>query len=128
MEKFKNAYQLDVDTSYLTNIEIEAQKLRAQAFATFFTALFEGISKTANGVVGRVANAMERSRVSNELYAMDDRTLEDIGLTRGDIEAVMNGQLTRQPLQPIAANIEFLKKPVAGKTNVVTQKNTRIAA
>ena len=39
----------------------------------------------------------ERQRVLNELYAMDDRALADIGLNRGDIPFVVKGIAPAQP-------------------------------
>jgi uncharacterized protein YjiS (DUF1127 family) len=36
-----------------------------------------------------------RENVRRELSAMDDRQLADIGLSRGDIELVAHGKLTR---------------------------------
>ena len=38
-----------------------------------------------------------RQRVLNELYAMDDRALADIGLCRGDISHIVKGTTTAQP-------------------------------
>ena len=39
----------------------------------------------------------KRSRVSHELSNMNDRQLADIGISRGDINAVVHGRLVRQP-------------------------------
>jgi uncharacterized protein YjiS (DUF1127 family) len=37
-----------------------------------------------------------RGRVSRELSAMSDNQLADIGIARGDIDAVVNGRLVRR--------------------------------
>jgi len=37
----------------------------------------------------------KRSRISCQLGRMSDRDLADIGITRGDIDAVVRGQFTR---------------------------------
>ncbi len=39
----------------------------------------------------------ERRQLANDLYARDDRLLADIGLTREDIPAVLQGTHVRQP-------------------------------
>ncbi len=46
----------------------------------------------------------ERRRGARELYALNDHFLADIGLTREDISAVVNGTYVRQPE---AAPIEY---------------------
>ncbi|HVJ54528.1 MAG TPA: DUF1127 domain-containing protein [Aliidongia sp.] len=43
---------------------------------------------TLNNAVAVFRRWQERQRVLNELYAMDDRMLADIGLRRGDIPFV----------------------------------------
>ena len=60
------------------------------------------LAKTA---YGRVARQLELARVARELRGMDARMLADIGLTRGEIDLVASGKLTRgslrrPPLQP----------------------------
>jgi uncharacterized protein YjiS (DUF1127 family) len=47
----------------------------------------------------------ERQRVLNELYAMDDRSLADIGLRRGDIPFIVTAQPAPADARPaLAAN------------------------
>jgi len=128
MTNSQKTFTLPADNIYLTDIEIKAHKMRAEAFATLFTSLFGAVKKTVTGAINFVSNKLERSRVQNELYAMDDRTLEDIGLTRGDIEDVMNGNRHRTQLTPVAANIEFWKQPVDAATAPAAKDETRIAA
>lgn len=43
-------------------------------------------------LVAKLRGWRERQRVLDELYALDDRTLADIGLSRGDIPFVAKGQ------------------------------------
>jgi len=43
----------------------------------------------------RLKSWQERQRLRNELQALDDRLLADIGLSRGDIEAVAAGKQGR---------------------------------
>lgn len=42
-------------------------------------------------------NWQRRSRVRTELQAMTDRQLSDIGITRGEIDAVVRGEFVRTP-------------------------------
>jgi len=48
-------------------------------------------------LVAKLRGWQERQRVLNELYAMDDRALADIGLCRGDIPFVVKGIAPAQP-------------------------------
>ena len=123
-----SANQITVDEAYLTKIQIEANRLRAQAFANVVGSLTSGIAKLFAGIVTWVKVKSERSRVLNQLYSMDDRTLADIGLTRGDIHAIVNGTLKREPLQPVPANLAFMKKSTVKSAASKTEDDTRIAA
>lgn len=127
MENSKFDYQLNVDTAYLTDIEIQAQMMRAQAFAEGISAIIGFVANAFASVTGWVARMNERRRVIDELYAMDDRTLADIGITRGEIEDVVNGKLAKT-LEPVPANIAFMKPAVANKTAPVEANSDKIAA
>ena len=48
-----------------------------------------------SSVVRVIRRWHQREQIRRELAAMDDRQLADIGLSRGDIEQVASGQLTR---------------------------------
>ena len=50
-----------------------------------------------SSVVRAVRRWQERERVLGELRSLDDRQLADIGLSRGDIEAVADGKFERAP-------------------------------
>jgi len=56
----------------------------------------------------------ERQRVLNELYAMDDRSLADIGLRRSDIPFVV----TAQPVPGTEARPAVAKSAVAANSSV----------
>jgi len=66
----------------------------------FFMSTF--IARFTDGLVGRYENWRARERAYRELAALDDRSLADIGLTRGDIPFVLEGA-ARRP-QPINSN------------------------
>ena len=80
-----------LDSSEITEMEVlrAAQRARADAIGGWL----ESVSR----VVGRwfkarFQRAHGSQRVINELNAMDERMLSDIGITRGDIPFVAAGQ------------------------------------
>ena len=48
------------------------------------------LSHFASGLIGRFENWRARERAFQELAALDDRSLADIGLNRGDIPFVLD--------------------------------------
>ena len=60
------------------------------------------ITRIADGLVGRFENWRARERAYRELASLDDHSLADIGLTRGDISFVLDGRTRR--LEPINSN------------------------
>lgn len=60
--------------------EQRARKLRARWMRSWL-----------HGVVDRVAAFWRRRATAAKLYALDERTLRDIGITRGDIPAIASG-------------------------------------
>ena len=116
--------EFDFNDRYVLKAEMEAHKLRAQAFCS----IMNSIGNAFAGISSWVRSKAENNRVMNQLHSMDDRALADIGLTRGDIEGVLKGTLTSEPLQPVAENIEFMKKSTTQTTVAPKQDDTRIAA
>lgn len=53
------------------------------------------IGNTIGSVIQRVTAALKQSVAEAELYALDDRTLQDMGLTRSTIPAAVAGELYR---------------------------------
>jgi uncharacterized protein YjiS (DUF1127 family) len=124
---FSASNQIVVDDAFIIEMHLKAKKLRAKAFAqsvnfvaSSVNSLFASIGKWFNSKV-------QNTRVMRQLYSMDDRTLADIGLTRGDIEGVLNGTWTRELLQPLVKNLQLIENTNAGKT-LAAQDDTRIAA
>jgi uncharacterized protein YjiS (DUF1127 family) len=56
-------------------------------------------------LVAKLRGWQERQRVLNELYAMDDRGLADIGLARGDIPYVVKGTAPAVLPSPLAREL-----------------------
>ena len=120
--------EFDFNDRYVLKAEMEAHKLRAQAFCSIMISIGNAVGNAFAGISSWVRSNAENNRVMGQLYSMDDRALADIGLTRGDIEGVLKGTLTSEPLQPVAENIEFMKKSTTHTTVAPKQDDTRIAA
>jgi uncharacterized protein YjiS (DUF1127 family) len=49
-----------------------------------------------DSILGALRDWRSRSRAAQQLHGMSDRQLADIGIARGDIEAVVSGRYVRQ--------------------------------
>ena len=108
MNKMNTAERAELDVvSYLHPCEPAQPTRPGNSFGTWAKTLFSTLKRAAR-------MRADRAR----LMAMDDRQLEDIGLSRADIEDVINGTYER-PAAPAPA-------PVAEKT--VETGNHRLAA
>jgi len=74
----------------ITEMEVvrRAHRARSEAIANWL--------ETAGKAVGRwfrthFRRSRDRQRIMNELYSLDDRSLSDLGITRGDIPFVASG-------------------------------------
>jgi len=80
-----------VDSYEISETEVlrGAQLARAEAIGNWL----EGVSRAVDRwFTARFRHAHQRQRVIKELNALDERMLNDIGITRGDIPFVANGQ------------------------------------
>lgn len=66
------------------------------------------ICRALNAVVDKVAEARHAQQIFDELNAMNDHELEDIGLIRSDIPAVVAG--TYRGMRPAASNVISLDR------------------
>ena len=125
----KSPYQLNDHylSSYKREI-YEAEIRRALAISNFFSEISSDLARLFSGTYKWIEKRIERNQLRNELYALDDHMLSDIGITRGDIEGIVNGTLDLYRGQPIPANIKFLKQPKAAAVVQKLQDDTSIAA
>lgn len=65
--------------------------------------IYLAIRRALRAVANRMAQARRAQRVFDELNAMSDHDLEDIGLTRSDIPEIVAG--TYPGMQPEASNV-----------------------
>ena len=78
-------------SDYPLSARDEALMARGEAIADAFAAVARFVRRPFTGVFAKVKTwAIERA-TRDELMSLDDRTLADIGLTRGDIPQVASG-------------------------------------
>ena len=95
MNKMNTAERAELDVvSYLHPCEPAQPTRPGNTFGTWVKNLFSTLKRAAQ-------MRADRAR----LMAMDDRQLEDIGLTRADIEDVINGTYTR-PAASVTVQVE----------------------
>jgi len=99
-----------------------AEAARARALRGLVDAVLRGLRTAAWAAFAAAGNwwrayirRRERNAAVRELRALDDRTLKDIGITRGEIEWVVDGEDdTRLRDATIAANRSRRRDPTAG--------------
>jgi uncharacterized protein YjiS (DUF1127 family) len=68
----------------------------AAGLGTLAGTAVRGLGRAGRGIVSGVVTARRRSVAIRELYALDDRMLKDIGLSRGDIQYVVDQMLSAE--------------------------------
>ena len=104
-----------------------AEVARTQALRGLVGAVLGGLGTAAWAVAATAgkwwrayALRRERNAAVRELHALDDRTLKDIGITRGEIEWVVDGEdATRLRDATIAANRLRRRDPTAGTSTTL---------
>ncbi|MBX6367038.1 MAG: DUF1127 domain-containing protein [Rhodospirillales bacterium] len=92
-------------------LERQVAEMRAAALRAAFKSLGRKLAKLASPVTRRISDALARRRVLDELEAMSDRELADIGLARSDLhprrfeeigsdETLARNQPRTRPAQP----------------------------
>jgi len=84
----------------LSQLEADARYVRASAIADAVLAM----ASLPRQLWKKMQARLEYERSVEDLYAMDDRSLRDLGLGRSDIPAALAGEIYR-PEQPVAAPV-----------------------
>lgn len=64
---------------------------------------FLNIKNIATDLVASIANWIEARRVQSELESLDSRMLQDMGISRGDIDKIAHKEFVRFAFSPVAA-------------------------
>jgi uncharacterized protein YjiS (DUF1127 family) len=127
---FSASNQVIIDDAFMMEMNLKANKLRAKAFAQLLNFVACSVVSLFASTVKWFNSKIQKSRVMNQLYSMDDRALADIGLTRGDIEGVINGtwmSTSHETFQPIEKKSQVISNNIVSN-KVLVEDGTRIAA
>lgn len=104
-----------------SEIEAEARRLRAETVAWLASIVWDKVSQAVRTAAEPLLKHFEDRRMARELLGMSDRDLADIGLTRNDVSAVVDGTY-RDPLgirtrsRPIMMRLDPGRRRLAGGT------------
>ncbi len=79
------------DSRDLDHLMAEARRVRAETMAQYIKSGFSRLKGGLSALLAPVRQWQERSALETELRGMSDIELRDIGLSRSDIGAVVNG-------------------------------------
>jgi uncharacterized protein YjiS (DUF1127 family) len=97
-------------------IELMARKMQNQMFFELIAALARPVGRTLAWLASPLAAWWTRTQVYDELMGMDDRMLDDIGISRSDIPAVASGRYEPAVLPAprlVAGQVNRLRRPDA---------------
>jgi uncharacterized protein YjiS (DUF1127 family) len=107
-------YQLDPASA-----EVLANNARQIEMVLFLFSIIKGIGNAIQKVGNGIATWVQANNTSRELNAMPDYILDDIGISRHQIDAVATGKLVRELSKPALAEVQPVKA-VADENNVDT--------
>ncbi|WP_185961373.1 DUF1127 domain-containing protein [Telmatospirillum sp. J64-1] len=106
-----NTSQSDILYHDTNEVLAAARKARAEAFATVCLSAFRGVGAALAPLVAPLREWVARSKMQAELNGLTDAELADMGLTRGDIPAVVDGtygdmRSQRSRIRPLSVRID----------------------
>lgn len=114
--------EVDLESYLRRGRELRAQALRAslgaiaQALAALARRAYRGAGAIGRRALAGAKRAHERRRATRALLELDDRLLKDIGLTRGQIHAAVDGLFSSPP--SARANVLNFRQPPKRGTGV----------
>ena len=88
-------YLSGVVSAEQVEIALEARRMRSLALAALAADVIVAVGSGLKKLAARIKGWNERRMTFNELDGLDDRTLADIGLSRGEISQVAAGHYVR---------------------------------
>lgn len=120
MHRMPTDRKTELDGAVLQALVARGHRLRAEAFHAALGTAARLLGRLARAVVsGTVALARryrawrQRRLAIAELQSLDDRTLRDIGLSRGDIAGIVRQLRQGVPVEQAAARAEVVRLPRA---------------
>lgn len=94
---------------------VRAEVMRSQAVAQGIANLVDAIGSAVKTLTGKISKYMAYRRVYQTLSDMTERELDDIGLSRGDIDAVARGHDPRPKREAYLETVLFQHSQLADR-------------
>ncbi len=112
--------KIELNPAVLQRFVNRGRRLRAEAFhralgtaVRLLGGLVPALGSGARALAGRYRTWRQRRLAIAELLALNDRTLRDIGLSRGDVARLVRQLRQGVPLEQVAARAEVVRLPRA---------------
>jgi uncharacterized protein YjiS (DUF1127 family) len=94
-----------VDDAEMSRAMARARRERSDAITAFFAAIGRGLVPSLRAATRGFRRWRQRQRAIRDLQVLDDRTLKDIGVSRGEIGSVVGDLMAGRPRRGAARPI-----------------------